>query len=35
MKIILQGIWNALALYGLYILGTQIYWLIIYKWCLF
>jgi hypothetical protein len=32
---LLMGIWNGLALYGIYILLTQLYWLIKYKWCLF
>lgn len=32
---LLQAIWNGIALYGLYILGSQLWWLLTYKWCLF
>ena len=30
-----RAVWNGLALYGLYILGTQLWWLLTYKWLIF
>lgn len=32
MKSVMWAIWNGLALYGLFILGTQIYWVLDFKW---
>jgi hypothetical protein len=32
---LLKGLWNGIAIYGLFILSTQIYWYLTYKLCLF
>jgi len=35
MKELRIAIWNGMALYGLYILATQLWWYLEYKLCLF
>jgi hypothetical protein len=35
MREIRQVIWNGIALYGLFILGTQLWWYLTYKLVLF